>query len=316
MTNKPRLTKALFLTILAALLFASASGHAAPKGASKRSGNPEANEAVRRGVELLAKKDYQGALAAFREAREIEPTTMSAAQIAFVHIGMERWLEANGELEEVLAESGDPWVAAHQAQLKESLAMVQKHIGSLRVRGTPEGAKIKFRSETVGLLPMRSPVQVVAGRGMVQVRMNGYESAEKVVEVAAGETADVEMSLVPVAAPVVPLAAAPVNVVMPAPIPPAPTPSRWIPWTLVGVGLAAAGYGIVALVEDGKQTGAYYVTSGRIARDRYDSKTIGVVSTTAGGLLAVGGGLWLYKSYSSSTSVVVSPSHVALNVSF
>ena len=69
MTNTPRLTKTLFLTILAALLFASASGHAAPKGASKRSGNSEANEAIRRGVELLAKKDYPAALAAFREAR-------------------------------------------------------------------------------------------------------------------------------------------------------------------------------------------------------------------------------------------------------
>jgi hypothetical protein len=209
MTNMHRLTKAISLSILSALLLASASGHAAPKGAAKRETNPDANEAVRRGVDLLAKKDYAGALAAFREAREITPTAMTAAQIAFVHIGMERWLEANNELEDVLAESSDdPWVSAHQAQLKDSLAMVQKHIGSLRVRGIPEGAQVKFRGELLGLLPMRSPVQVIAGRGSVQVQMTGYKASQRPVEVAAGETADIVILLQPEATSVAPAASA------------------------------------------------------------------------------------------------------------
>ena len=208
MTNMHRLMKAIFLSILFAVLFASASGHAAAKRAAKRATNPDANEAVRRGVELLAKKDYTGALASFREAREIEPTAMSAAQIAFVHIGMERWLEADNELSDVLAESGDPWVSAHQAQLKDSLAMVQKHIGSLRVRGVPEGAQVKFRGELLGLLPMRSPVQVIAGLGSVQVKMTGYKTSQRPVEVAAGETADIVISLRPEATPVAPAASA------------------------------------------------------------------------------------------------------------
>ena len=215
MTNMHRLTKVISLSIVSTLLFASASGHAAPKGVAKHVTNPDANEAVRRGVDLLAKKDYAGALAAFREAREIAPTAMTAAQIAFVHIGMERWLEANGELSDVLGESDDPWVSGHQAQLKDSLAMVQKHIGSLRVRGTPEGAQVKFRGEVLGLLPMRSPVQVIAGRGSVQVQMAGYKTSQRPVEVAAGETADIVISLQPEAAAVALAASA---------LPAAPTP--------------------------------------------------------------------------------------------
>jgi PEGA domain len=312
MTTKRNPILAFLLLIIPVLLFASAPTHAAPK----RAGNPEATEAVRRGVELLAKKDYVGALAAFREAREIEPSAMTAAQIAFVHIGMERWLEASGELEEVLTESSDPWVAAHQAQLKQSLAMVRKHVGSLRVSGSPQGAKVRFRGEMVGLLPMRMPVHVVAGRGMVQVRMDGYEVAEKEVEVAASETAEIRIELRQAVALVAVPVAVPVNVITQAPISPADAPTRWIPWTLVGVGLAAVGYGIVALVEDGKQTGTYHVTSGYVTREQYDSKAIGIVSTTAGALLAVGGGFWLYRTYSSSASVAVSPSHIALNVRF
>jgi hypothetical protein len=209
----------LFLT----LLFASASGYAAPKGAvkgavkgaAKHAANPDANEAVRRGVDFLAKKDYVDALAAFREAREIAPTAMTAAQIAFVHIGMERWLEAYNELGDVLDESDDPWVSAHHAQLKDSRAMVEKHIGSLRVWGTPEGAHVKLEGEVLGLLPMRSPVQVVAGRGTVLVQMTGYEPAQRPVEITPGETANIVISLHPVAA--APSAS-------PLPVAPAPPP--------------------------------------------------------------------------------------------
>jgi hypothetical protein len=232
MTNKRRLTKAIFLSILSAFLFASASGQAAPKGAAKHGANADANEAVRRGVELLAKKDYVGALAAFREAREIEPTAMSAAQIAFVHIGMERWLEAYNELSDVLGESDDAWVSAHQAQLNDSLAMVRKHIGSLRVSGNPPDAQVKLRGEVVGLLPMRSAVQVVAGRGIVQVQMTGYKTSQRQVEIVPGETTDVEISLFPVAAPVAPVARAlPVAPPAPQPVSPAllPAPSQASP---------------------------------------------------------------------------------------
>jgi PEGA domain len=196
MPNKRSLNQALFMSILFAVLalLASASAYASPKNAVKR-GTPSANEAVRRGVDLLAKKDYAGALAAFREAREIEPTAMAAAQIAFVHIGMERWLDANGELEDVLSESNDSWVAAHQAQLKESLATAKQHIGLLRVTGSPQGAQVTFRGEVIGLLPVRTPVQVIVGRAVVRVEMSRFEPVQRQVEIAAGETADVTVSL-------------------------------------------------------------------------------------------------------------------------
>ena len=108
---------------------------------------------------------------------------------------MERWLDANGELEDVLSESNDPWVAAHQAQLKESLATVKQHIGLLRVTGSPQGAQVTFRGEVIGLLPVRTPVQVIVGRAVVRVEMSGFEPVQREVEIAAGETADVTVSL-------------------------------------------------------------------------------------------------------------------------
>jgi len=179
------------LAIVLALPFIACVANAAPK----RTAESEANEAIRRGVELLAKKDYPAALAAFREAREVAPNAMTAAQIAFVHIGMGHWLEANSDLEEVLADTKDPWVAAHQAQLNESLEMVRKHVGSLRVRGTPEGAQVKFRGEVMGLLPMRSPVRVVVGRGDVLVQMPGYRLSQVSVEITPQQTSDIVVAL-------------------------------------------------------------------------------------------------------------------------
>jgi hypothetical protein len=191
MTHKQRPGRAFSLVILLALPFIAGVANAAPKHTAES----DANDAVRRGVELLAKKDYAGALAAFREAREVAPNAMTAAQIAFVHIGMGHWLEANSDLEEVLADARDPWVAAHQAQLNESLEMVRKHVGSLRVRGTPEGAQVKFRGEVMGLLPMRSPVRVVVGRGDVVVQMPGYRISQVAVEINPQQTSDIVVAL-------------------------------------------------------------------------------------------------------------------------
>jgi hypothetical protein len=185
MTKTKHIATQLFF--LSAFLLASGGVHAAKKD--------DAKEAVRRGVDLLAKKDYQGALAAFREAREIEPSPMTTAQIAFVHIGMARWLEAESDLQEALAESSDTWVAQHQDQLRSSLNTVQQHIGSLRVQGTPEGAEVRFRGEVVGLLPMRRPIPVITGSGMVKVQMAGFEPTERAAQIEPRLRTDLSVNL-------------------------------------------------------------------------------------------------------------------------
>jgi len=237
MTTKPNLKTAITLSFLLASLLAPGGGQAAAKDDAKRGASAEAKDAVRRGVELLGKRDYAGALAAFREAHEISPTPMTTAQIGFVHMGMGRWLEAQKELEEALLSTADPWVAEHQAELRASLDTARSHIGSLRVQGTPEGAEVRFRGEVVGLLSMRSPVQVTTGPGSVEVRMTGFEPAQRPIGILPREVTEVHLALQPlaVAAPPAPRPLAGAHARAPSPPAaqpapaPAPTPGLVVP---------------------------------------------------------------------------------------
>lgn len=116
----------------------------------------------------------------------------------------------------------------------------------------------------------------------------------------------------PVAAPLPPPTAV---LVTPPPVP-AARKLDWVPWTLIGVGAVALGYGAYAIYEDGKTTGTNTVTSTGATRERYASQTLGIVGVTGGGLLALAGAIWIITTPSQAATVSLSPNHVALNVRF
>jgi len=107
----------------------------------------------------------------------------------------------------------------------------------------------------------------------------------------------------------------PVAIVTPPPVV-EPANRAWMPWTLVGVGLATAGYGVWAIHEDGDKTGSCSPARAPTTCDHYSSMGRGVVSTVAGAALVAGGVIWFIAMPTHSTAVSLSPNHVALNVRF
>ncbi len=105
------------------------------------------------------------------------------------------------------------------------------------------------------------------------------------------------------------------NLVEPPP-PPESGGVAWVPWTVMGVGVLAIGYGAWGLYEDGKSTGT--CSAGPTAKmcDVYSSHTLGVIGLVGGGVLVVAGVIWEITTPSSTTSVSASPNHVALSVRF
>jgi len=90
---------------------------------------------------------------------------------------------------------------------------------------------------------------------------------------------------------------------------------RWIPWTAIGVGALAAGFGIYALSQDGS-VASYKATPAGETRERYSSMGLGVACTAVGGLLLVGGAIWVIATPARSTTLSLSPTRIALNVRF
>jgi hypothetical protein len=122
------------------------------------------------------------------------------------------------------------------------------------------------------------------------------------------------------AIPAVPTPTPPTTVVPPAIVTPPPiveqAPMRWLPWTMIGAGALAAGYGAWALHKNGDSTGSCSDTPTRTTCEHYSSGGIGVGALIGGGALAVAGTIWLLATPSHTTAVAISPNHVALNVRF
>src|SRR5262249_9778386 len=120
-----------------------------------------------------------------------------------------RWAEAERDLGAALFQTSDPWVLKNRAVLEEALLEVAKHVGSIRVAGSPEGAAVYINDKRVGNLPLEQ--RVTAGELMVGVAAEGYIPLERKMAVEAGKKAAAQFDL-PVARPgearVVPLAPA------------------------------------------------------------------------------------------------------------
>jgi hypothetical protein len=141
---------------------------------------------LRQGVELRrAGKDEQ-ALEVFQRAYRMRPTPRAQAQAGFAEQALGRWLDAERDITEALASSGDPWVAKNAATLRQSLAVVAQHLGNLQILGSPAGATVKFDDRPVGALPMDAPARVTAGEVLVAVSAPGHVQIQRKLTVAAG----------------------------------------------------------------------------------------------------------------------------------
>jgi hypothetical protein len=99
-------------------------------------------------------------------------------------------------------------------------------------------------------------------------------------------------------------------------LPPAPTASHgWLPWTFLAAGAVGLGYGVWAVHEDGKATGTCS-PSRTTTCDHYHAQTIGIVTLTAGGLLAATGVVWEIVRLTRGPEIALSPNAVNLTMRF
>jgi hypothetical protein len=95
-----------------------------------------------------------------------------------------------------------------------------------------------------------------------------------------------------------------------------PRRSTWIPWSMLGAGAVAVGFGAWAIHEDGNPSGDSYGDVARplLVREHRASQTMGIVAAAVGGAIAATGVLWL--ALTPSTAVSASTNHVALKLRF
>jgi hypothetical protein len=259
------------LTPLALVAVASSAWLVLPMGVSAAEGNASAQEEalIKHGLELREKSDDEDALAEFQRAYRLSGSGRALAQVALAEQAIGRWVDAQTNLTQALEHANDPWIARNEKLLRQALASIQGHTGSLEITGAVPGAEILINNEKVGTVPMAA-VLVPAGSVALEVRARGYLpvvrtivvparglARERVVLVAAPAvtTIDVPQSKEPPAATTAP-APSPELSTVPAPttattISTSPAPgaggSEWSNRKKIGAGIAAGGAASLAV---------------------------------------------------------------------
>ncbi len=175
----------------AVLVIVLLSSLAAPAGA--QDAQAEAQAHFERGVTLYDEGRLPQALAEFREARRISPSSVILYNIAQVEAELGHAVEAVAAYEELLA-TARTVAAPMRAQIDTALAEQRARIATLRVVANAPGALIALDDVDIGTAPLDG-VRVSAGEHVVSARANGYEGVRYRFTVAGGATHEASLTL-------------------------------------------------------------------------------------------------------------------------
>lgn len=182
------------LLVVACLLFVAPLrvGADAPAAADRED---EAARHFQRGVELFKEQSFRPALGEFQRAYEIAPDPRLFFNIGRVQVKLSDYLSAARSYERYLNEGGQQVPPDRRARVEEELIALRARVGRIGVTSDRAGAEVLLDDVKVGSTPLASALLVNPGRHLVAVRAGDGATNTRVVEVAAGDVALVELSL-------------------------------------------------------------------------------------------------------------------------
>ena len=261
----------LAAAVAAALLASSRPGRADDEARDR------SRAAFRRGVTQAHEGNYSAARDSFLEAYKLfpHPSILLNVGIARAHTG--EWLEAEQDLVHFLADDGGA-TSDELLSARQELAQTRSHLGTFRLRVSPDGARASLDTHPIALIPGGFvDVRTTRGNHSLDCEADGYAAVHRPVVVATERAPNVDLTLV----------AQGVARVAPG------EGRRTAGWFLVGGGVMAAGIGIFAGLE-AESLAHGYDTQGSGSYQDPATKARGLVFRTSAdvaflGALALGG---------------------------
>lgn len=266
---------------------------------AERADNPSRDAAkhFQRGVDLYNDGDFRGALVEFKKAYSIWPRANVLYDIGQTEYQLLDYAGALHTMERYLAETGAN--APHRQEVESSVEVLRGRVGKVALTAEP-GCDVTVDDQPMGTTPLDAPLMVSVGLRRVAISCPGQRTAQKRVEVAAGETLPVELQ-----PPAPPIAA--VRAAMSAPAredkPGSPTKSFVTGWIVSGVlVLATVGMGTATLVEQSRleeMKNSFPVTKTDLDRQSALTTGLGITSDVlgVGSVVAVGVSTFLTIRY-------------------
>jgi hypothetical protein len=185
------------LLVFPALLVASALA-ASPVAAAPDPAASE-EELINRGIALREARNDAAALDAFRQAYNLKQDARALAQVALAEQALGRWVDAEADLTKAISRADDAWIQRNQVLLRQALAEIQGHLGTLELTGGVPGAEVLVNGIIAGTLPLTKPLRVNAGKVTLEVRAASYLPSAHTVTIPRQGTARETVALVPAA---------------------------------------------------------------------------------------------------------------------
>jgi hypothetical protein len=170
-----------------------------PAGAAADTARDQSRAAFMRGVADAHQGHYTAARDAF-----IEAYTLFAHPSILLNLGIARWhtgeyIQAEKDLARFLSDDGG---ASDEdiANARAGLAAVRQHLGTVRMRIAPDGARAALDDQPVALVPGAfAEVRAVVGPTVLRVEADGYEAARQTLLVTHETPTTVDLALKPLA---------------------------------------------------------------------------------------------------------------------
>jgi hypothetical protein len=184
------------------VLGAALLGLAAPAALAEPPAASPVKEAAKhfhRGVALYSEADYRGALIEFKRAYEIAPNASVLYNVGETYYQLQNYAAALSVLERYLTEAGV--AAPHRREVEQTLDTLRTRVGNVQITTNVPDCEITVDDDLIGKTPLKAPVVASVGRRKITAMHTGRAPETRFVEVSAGDTAEIALSLTEIARP-------------------------------------------------------------------------------------------------------------------
>ena len=147
----------------------------------------EVEALIAKGNELRRAGTPGPALPYFQKAYELARTPRTTGQLGLAELAAGYPVEAEAHLATALQSPNDSSIMKYRKMLTDALAIARSQIGELIIDGSPAGAEILIDGRGKGVLPLSSPVKLVAHDVELVVQATGYVPRKQLVPIAGAQ---------------------------------------------------------------------------------------------------------------------------------
>lgn len=188
--------EALLTVALVAMGASHARAGPEQPGAASAEAAESAKEQYQRGLDRLKVDDLRGAAEAFAAAYRLEPNREVLYSLGLVHIRLDQPLQAIDALERYLADTAIPIAPDRERVAREQLAEQQARVAFLKPRLDPVDASVQVEGRRLAARP-DGRLALNPGVHDVRVLRDGYQSHQRRISLAPGESQPFEVRLEP-----------------------------------------------------------------------------------------------------------------------